>query len=308
MSAPRCARLLAAACCVVACLRRGQCQAEDVGSDAAAVVNGQVITLGRVRDRLANVFFDAYAKQALDDLIKVELVKQEARRRGKRVSEAQIAQKIETLTAEQIADLRRKRKLATLEDLDRDLRKRGTSVQQLKARMRRNLRTARYSDIEATLLAHEMISESVQISETELREVYDELYGEKIEARQIVVDSRRQAEDVERRLRMGADFATLAKRESIDRRSAATGGKMRPFRPGVTPLGKAAAKLKSGEVSGVVKTKDGYHILQVVKRVQADSVSFEKVKPHLKSRILDKRMGDWMIGLMESAKIKRVLK
>lgn len=291
-------------CCVLLGTRLA---AEDLGKGVAAVVNGEVITVDQVRQRLADIFFDTYGRQALEDLIKVALVKQEARNRGKHVSEEEITQRINSIADEQIEELKRKRGFSTLEELDRDLRRRGTSIAELKERLQRNLRTARHADIEATLLAHKMIAESIHISEKQLRDEYNEIYGEKIEARQIVVKTRTEAEDIERRLQMGADFATLAKRESIDRRSAANGGKMRPFAPGVGVLGKAAAKLKPGEISPILKTEDGYHILQIIQRVRPQGADFEKVKPRLKTRILDRRMSDWIIGLMESAKIRRAL-
>jgi len=305
--ARRSRRTLAAAVALCACFAAaaGPGNAEDLGKGVAAVVNGQLITVDQVRDRLADIFFDAYAKQALEDLIKVALVKQEARNRGKHVSEEEITQRINSIADEQIENLRRKRGFKTLRELDQDLKKHGVSITQLKEKIRRNLRTARHADIEATLLAHKMIAESTHISESELREEYNQIYGEKIEARQIVVKSRTQAENIEQQLRMGADFATLARRESIDRRSAAAGGKMRPFAPGVGTLGKAAAALKSGTISPIVRTEDGYHILQVIRRIRPENADFEKVKPRLKTRILDRRMGDWIIGLMESAKINR---
>ena len=75
---------------------------------------------------------------------------------------------------------------------------------------------------------------------------------------------RSRAEEVLRRARSGADFAGLAKEQSQGPNAAQGGnigffaaGQMRP------PLDKAAFALKKGEISNVVETSLGYHILKV---------------------------------------------
>jgi len=70
-------------------------------------------------------------------------------------------------------------------------------------------------------------------------------------------------------LRAGADFATLARRFSADSVSAVQGGELGWFRRGqmVRPFEDAAFKLRPGDVSPVVETQFGFHIIQV-ERVQ----------------------------------------
>jgi peptidyl-prolyl cis-trans isomerase D len=84
---------------------------------------------------------------------------------------------------------------------------------------------------------------------------------------------RSRAEDVLRRARSGADFAGLAKEYSQDP-SAAQGGDIGFFAAGqmLPPLDKAAFALKKGEISNVVETSLGYHILKV------EDVKEEKIK------------------------------
>ena len=88
------------------------------------------------------------------------------------------------------------------------------------------------------------------------------------------------AEETLERIRTGADFEALAKKESVDRNSASRGGKMRPFGPqGV--MGKAVANLKNGEVSEIIKTDSGYHIIKIEKRIPRNMKKFSEVKEDL---------------------------
>lgn len=74
-------------------------------------------------------------------------------------------------------------------------------------------------------------------------------------------------------LRGGADFATVAAKFSQDSASAAHGGELGWFRRGVMvkQFEDAAFRLRPGDLSPVVETKYGYHIIQV-ERVQPAEV------------------------------------
>ena len=85
-------------------------------------------------------------------------------------------------------------------------------------------------------------------------------------------------------LQGGADFAALAKEYSADPGSAAKGGELGFFAKGamVPEFEEAAFALKKkGELSGLVKTKFGYHILQLEARRPAGVRSFEEVRDDL---------------------------
>ncbi len=78
-------------------------------------------------------------------------------------------------------------------------------------------------------------------------------------------DAKKKAEDILAKIKAGGDFADLAKQYSQDT-SASNGGDLGYFSKGkmVPEFEKAAFALKSGEVSAVVKTVYGYHIIKVV--------------------------------------------
>jgi len=107
-------------------------------------------------------------------------------------------------------------------------------------------------------------------------------YGaaEQVRARHILVSpagpgpeadraARARAEELLRRARTGEDFAALAQQYSDDVATKQDGGDLGYFGRGVMldEIERAAFALKPGEVSGVVKTSEGYHILREMDRL-----------------------------------------
>ncbi len=77
--------------------------------------------------------------------------------------------------------------------------------------------------------------------------------------------ARKQAEEIKARLESGEDFAALAKQYSDDKGSAEKGGDLGFFgrRQMVKPFDQEAFSLNKGEISDIVKTQFGYHIIKV---------------------------------------------
>ena len=85
-------------------------------------------------------------------------------------------------------------------------------------------------------------------------------------------------------LRGGADFAALAREYSSDKGSASRGGELGWFARGrMVPAFEAAAFAlqKPGELSAPVKTQYGWHIIELLDRRPAGSVSVEQVREQL---------------------------
>lgn len=121
----------------------------------------------------------------------------------------------------------------------------------------------------------------IKPTEKEMRAFYDAHVGElgsypaSVSLRQIVVAPR--ATDAERakaraladslavEIRKGADFATLARRFSMDEATRPTGGDLKWFRHGemVREFEDVAFSLKVGQISDPVESPFGYHIIQV---------------------------------------------
>jgi parvulin-like peptidyl-prolyl isomerase len=88
------------------------------------------------------------------------------------------------------------------------------------------------------------------------------------------------AEDVLKRLRAGGDFNALAKEFSVDTSNKDQGGDLGWFGRGmmVKPFEDAAFALKPGELSGIVETQFGYHIIKLEERRMQDSPTGQPVE------------------------------
>ena len=91
-------------------------------------------------------------------------------------------------------------------------------------------------------------------------------------------------------LKGGKDFAELAKARSQDPGSGAKGGDLGFFGRGrmAKEFEEAAFQLKVGELSGLVKTQFGYHIIKVTDRKEAGKQPFEEVRNPLLQEVTQK--------------------
>ncbi len=276
---------------------------EDVKVDknVVAVVNGEEVK----RDMLADLLIDMYGNEGLGLLIRRTLVKQESIKRNVTVTEEEIAERIGALVEGQIKQQMKKGGLEDEEALKRELEKAKLTLDQYKKNIQKRFKLSN-GQVEAELLAEKIIKKTIKITDEELREAYEEQLGEKILARQIVLRTSRDAERNLERIKTGADFEALAKKESVDRNSASRGGKMRPFGPKGT-IGKEVANLKNGEVSKIIKTDSGYHIIKIEKRIPRSMKKFSEVKEDLVKLVtaqkVQTRISPWLLNLTESAEI-----
>ena len=123
-------------------------------------------------------------------------------------------------------------------------------------------------------------------------------------------ESKAKAEKLLAQLKGGADFAKLAEANSDDKGSAAQGGDLgfAPTNRYVPEFTKAIDDLKAnGQISGVVKTQFGWHILRLEDRRPARTLPYEDVAERLKSsaskRIVNEKRLAMTNGLIKDVKI-----
>ena len=117
---------------------------------------------------------------------------------------------------------------------------------------------------------------------------------EQVRARHILVagtdaESKAKAEKILADIKAGGDFASLAKEHSADKSNADKGGDLGFFTRGkMVPEFEAAAftLAKAGDVSGVVETKFGFHIIQLQEKKSAGVLPFDEVKADLVKEIV----------------------
>ena len=136
---------------------------------------------------------------------------------------------------------------------------------------------------------------------------------EQVQVRHILIagtdaGSRAQAEKVLEELKAGADFAQLAKERSVDTGSAAKGGDLGLFARGrmVPEFDEAAFALKQpGDLSGIVETKFGFHVLKLEARRPAGLRPYEEVREELIKEVRGKLQQDARVA--EAEKVQQGL-
>lgn len=134
------------------------------------------------------------------------------------------------------------------------------------ARERYEVNTARFASKEAIRVAHILLKVDVENKESNEASV------------------REKAQNLLAKVKGGADFSIVAEEASEDRASAKSGGAL----PGwiergslVPPFEEAAYALKPGELSGIVRTRFGYHIIKLIDYRPSTTRPFDEVKATL---------------------------
>lgn len=152
------------------------------------------------------------------------------------------------------------------------------------------------------------VSEKVEVTDPEVKNYYDAHkeefnVGERMRVAHILVKTEKTAEDILARLKNKEDFAKLAQELSVDP-SKANGGDIGYFEKGtVTPdFENAAFLLKPGEISGVVKTQFGYHIIKAIDKKGPEAKKFEDVKAEIKAKLAQEKQTAAFNKLLERLK------
>jgi parvulin-like peptidyl-prolyl isomerase len=153
----------------------------------------------------------------------------------------------------------------------------------------------------------------VEISEGTLAQYFEENKERlrkppRIRIRQIVVQDEAKASRLLAQLQAGADFAELARAESVAP-EATKGGELPAFAEGEMPEAfDRAFKLGVGQISNVVASPFGYHLFKVEEKIAAQEPVYEEVRESLRleleSRRLQELRREWLRALRGEAKIR----
>lgn len=146
--------------------------------------------------------------------------------------------------------------------------------------------------------------EGVEVSDKEAKDFF-EANKEKLEvirASHILLKTEEEAEKVLERIRAGDDFEQLAKDLSVDKASALIGGDLGYFTKGtrIAEFEDIAFDLEQGELSDIVKTEVGYHIIKLVDRKD----EFEELEEEINMVLKENKYKEEKVRLKEEAKIK----
>jgi peptidyl-prolyl cis-trans isomerase C len=111
------------------------------------------------------------------------------------------------------------------------------------------------------------------------------------------------AQEIRQKLLQGADFAELARTESLDQGSSSKGGDLGFLKRGQTmpSFEDALFALPAGEISQPVKTTYGYHLIKVEER--KPSRTFEELRPELENNLASEAARKFLVELKAKTKI-----
>ena len=152
------------------------------------------------------------------------------------------------------------------------------------------------------------VETDAKISDEELKKFYDQNLekfksGEQVKASHILVKGEQEAKDILAQLKGGAAFEELAKAKSADT-SASKGGDLGWFGKGnmVPAFEKAAFSLKEGELSGIVKSEFGFHIIKLTGKRPAGTRTFDEAKEQIKAALMPSKQQQIFMQLKEDLK------
>ena len=284
--------------------------------EIVAVVDGQVITsseleefLGSRGSRVVGGNRDGddrkARRQALEQLIETKILLQKAKDENIEIREKMIDRRFEKVRG----------KFASEEEFRQALREENLTEAKLRKRIE--------EDLMMSVLIDREVRARVRVGGEELRQFYEknkEMFKEpgEVELGHIFIKVRggefwgeceQRGKDILKRLREGADFSLVAKKYS-DGPNAAKGGKL-----GFLMLGElspefeeAVSKLKVGEVSGLVKMGDGFHIIKLEGRRTARQMELPEVRDRIRALIFakkaEKRYREWIDELKKNTYIE----
>jgi peptidyl-prolyl cis-trans isomerase SurA len=294
-------------------------------SAIAAVVNDDVVTTLEVEKESALLIREAEREKkeplgeperekmrslALAKLIDKRLVEQKVRELGIRVGDDDIKQAIE--------DVKRQNNL-TQEAFVLALKGQGLTLDEYRAQLKEQLERLRLVSME--------VKAKIQVGEREMREYYQANAvrfggGEVYRARHILfrLDKKATSAEIKRIMehaltvlyeaRSGTDFDTLVRKYSEDPNAQKNGGDLGTFRRGelVAEIEEAVSGMKAGDVSDLVSTALGLHIIRLDSRQPGTPKPFDQVKAEVEDILYRKkseeRFNRWVADLRDKAAIE----
>ena len=272
----------------------------------AAVVNGDPVTLSELQERAGLEWRHVQSMQpgqerdqarvrvlraALDQVVSERLLEAQAKELSVEATDAQVDAAID--------DIKRKNQLND-EQLDRALDEQGLDRSSFRRQLKR--------DIEAFRILEMKVKTRIKVTDEDVRSWYqahpNEFAGEeRVRARHIFLPVpagatpaqeaavRAQGEIIRNRLLAGEDFATVARQVSKGP-SAAEGGDLGFLKRGTiqAELEKVVFSLQENQISGLIRTKPGFHIIKVEERKAAGRQPFDAVKDSIRDRLVGERV------------------
>jgi peptidyl-prolyl cis-trans isomerase C len=247
----------------------------------------------------------------LDSLINRELIYQESQKSGIKVGETAVAEQLNAV----------KKQFPNDDEFKNALLKMNLTEAGLTSQIKRGLAIDQFID--------KQFAGKITVSEKEAKSFYDtnpEVFKQdgQVRASHILItvppdaneaqkaEARKKIETIQNKIKKGDDFAALAK-EYSQCPSSASGGDLGLFGRGqmARPFEAAAFALEPGEISGIVETRFGYHIIKCSEKKPGTTLAYNDVKDdlqkYLKQKKLQEQLKEYTKGLEKEAKVERYI-
>lgn len=239
--------------------------------DTVAKVNGTPI----LKSQLYSALVKAGGQQTLETMISEALVKQESDKANIQVTDADLDKEMEQI----------KKSFGSDEEFAQALATYNMTLDSLK------------KDMQVQVQLRKLLEPQVKITDEDIKTYYDSNLEsmktpEQVRASHILVGTKEEAETVLASLQGGADFAALAKEKSNDTASKETGGDLDFFAKGQMeePFETAAFALKTGELSSVVQTSHGFHVIKATGHKDAATPTLDEKKEEIRQTLSEKQI------------------
>jgi peptidyl-prolyl cis-trans isomerase C len=294
-----------------------------------ATVNGTEITESQVKQRVVEEYGPQLAKLAAQapelgaqqeqravenmtrQMVIEQLLDQEAKQAGIEITEEQVV-------AEMTRELGAATPPQTVEEFKQKYEAQGGDFATFKSGLAKQMKYLK--------LLEAAEPNSIKVTEDDAKKYYDEnpdkfkvpeqvrashilisteLTDPNADPNQVKAQARAKAEGLLKQVKEGADFAAVAKENSACP-SSAQGGDLGKFGRDsmVKPFEEAAFSLKVGEISDLVETQFGYHIIKVTEHQDASTVAFAEAKDQLMASLKTAKMQDAFRTYIESLQNK----
>jgi peptidyl-prolyl cis-trans isomerase SurA len=256
----------------------------------AAAEEAQQDCSGRCTPEQLQVAVEDRQKFALRDLIDQSLLAQ----RGK-----DMGINVEPDVIKQLDTIRIQNKMPDMDALEKAVTSQGLNWDDFKNNIRNRILTQQVISRE--------VGSHITIGHDEAMKYYEEHKKDYIKPEQVALraieistegkkeseipDLKKKAEELLKRINDGEDFGALAKRFS-DGSTAQQGGYLGVYKRGELSkqLEDQVFTMKKNELTGVIETKQGFLILQVLERYEEGQQPFEKVEPEIMDHLYSERM------------------
>ena len=235
-------------------------------------------------------FEEAIKENILEKLITEEVIVQVAQKNNITVSDEELTEEIDGY----------KKLLGSKENFEQFLKANNFTEDYFREGLKREMIMQEYK---------QSVVDEMTFSDEEIKSFYTEnihLYTE-VEASHILVKTEEEAKEILEEIKAGGDFEQLTAR-SIEPNAAERKGYLGYFRTGrmIEDFERAAFALSPGEISDLVQTRHGYHIIKVTDK---NIDEFEDVKEDVLTKMQDQRYwNNHVEELREDAKIEIFIK